>query len=111
MQHAATKGQDPDGSLSAHVRGGSGIVEIGCGESVDLQCEAVVHVSLTDPLHSDASCGRDTAGVAEAHDGEPLRYSVGESLMRDRVAGLSAVTVPPGRRGDLPTDFKVGAAG
>ena len=99
------------GSLSAHARGGFGIVQIGCGESVDLQCEAVVLVGLADPLHSDAPRGRDTAGVAQAHDGEHLRYSVGESLMRHRVAGLSAVAVPPGRRSDLPADLEVGAAG
>ena len=93
------------------ARGGFGIVQIGRGESVDLQREAVVLVGLADPLHSDAPCGRHTAGVAQAHDGEHLRYSVGESLMRHRVAGLSAVTVPPGGGVDLPADFEVGATG
>ena len=97
--------------IPAHARGGFGIVQIGCGETVDLQCEAVVLVGLADPLHSDAPCGRDTAGVARAHDGEHLRYPVGESLMRHCVTSLSAVTVSPCRRGDLPTDFEVGAAG
>jgi hypothetical protein len=93
------------------ARGEFGIVQIGCGESVDLQRETVVLVGLADQLHSDAPCGRHTAGIAQAHNGEHLRYSVGESLMGLRVAGLSAVTVPPGRGGDLPADFEVGATG
>lgn len=46
------------------IRARFGIVQIGCGETIDLQSEAVVFIGLADPLHSDAPCGRDAAGVA-----------------------------------------------
>jgi hypothetical protein len=90
---------------------GLGIVEVGFGETVDLQGHVVVLVSFADPLHADTERGCDAAFVAGADDSEQLADTAFKCLMGNRLTCLRAVSAAPRCQSDLPADLEIVARG